>query len=347
MNSSTEIDLVPNKPLLIYGGPGSGKTHLALELLKDTILLRIDVSQINEYKDIKNYILDRIKKRNITLMFLDKRESRGILIDDIHIFHRHDKYCFKSLMEFMNEGAYHKSKIVITCNNSFLKNKNLCKLKISRYEIKHTYAEYYKLCLRIVRERLLRIDLKSCDLKIYESNYNLNTFLSECCEDSRLMKDNFDGIEQVTRNILQSEFKMDEIFHMVGTDNKIILLNLLENIESNFVEIFAFADYFNRVDIFIHNPEILNIPIKMINRFRHMTDEIIYNRYISKNMIKHKYMKNDILSERYIYLLDTYNRDSRDTRYKDELLKIDDKIIKHHISAYEKLYNIKWSCRLN
>ena len=61
------ILLKKNKPLLIYGNPGSGKTHLALELLKDTILLRLDCLNLKDIKDIKKYIVDRIQKRNITL----------------------------------------------------------------------------------------------------------------------------------------------------------------------------------------------------------------------------------------------------------------------------------------
>ena len=32
-NNLNDIILQKNKPLLIYGNPGSGKTHLALELL--------------------------------------------------------------------------------------------------------------------------------------------------------------------------------------------------------------------------------------------------------------------------------------------------------------------------
>jgi len=350
MNRST-LGLTVNEPLLIYGGPGSGKTHLALDLLKDTILLRIDVSQINEFKDMKNHILDRIKKRNITLMFEEKTTCRGILIDDIHIFHKHDKSCFKSLMEFMNDGSYYKSKIVMTCDNLFLKNKNVHKLKISRYEIKYTYSEYYKLCLRIIKEKQLKIATSEICIIVQESKYNLNTFLSECLSSSGvsagagLNKDNFDGIEQTTINILKNKFTMDEIFIMTGSDSKIILLNLIENIETNFVTIFNFVDAFNIIDIFIHENELFNIPIKMINGFRLDRDEIIYNRYISKNMIKYKNMKNDSLSELYIYLLDTYYK-TKDAKYKDALLKIDDKILKYHISAYENLYNIKLSCLL-
>ena len=60
------ILLEKNKPLLIYGNPGSGKTHLALDLLKDTVLLRIDSSHLKGISDMNQYINDRVGKRNIT-----------------------------------------------------------------------------------------------------------------------------------------------------------------------------------------------------------------------------------------------------------------------------------------
>ena len=56
MNNLNDILLQKNKPLLIYGKSGSGKTHLALELLKDTILLRIDSIFLKDIKDIKTYL---------------------------------------------------------------------------------------------------------------------------------------------------------------------------------------------------------------------------------------------------------------------------------------------------
>ena len=47
------ILLKKNIPLLIYGKPGCGKTHIALELLKDTILLRLDSINLKDIKNIK------------------------------------------------------------------------------------------------------------------------------------------------------------------------------------------------------------------------------------------------------------------------------------------------------
>ena len=163
------------KPLLIYGYPGYGKTHVAIELLKNTILVRIDTISLREIKDIKQYIVERLKKRNITLMFATSNEQRGLLLDDIHIFYKYDKSAYKSIIEFIREGNYYGSKIILTCCTTFLKNKDLCKVKISRYEIKYTKSSYYKICLQILKDKHINVFTNKYDSLIYHSNYNLNT----------------------------------------------------------------------------------------------------------------------------------------------------------------------------
>ena len=45
---------------------------------------------------------------------------------------------------FIREKQFYGSKIILTCCTSFLKNKDLLRLKIPRYEIKYTKSEYYK-----------------------------------------------------------------------------------------------------------------------------------------------------------------------------------------------------------
>ena len=67
MNDSlTKKDIINNfheykNPLLIYGNPGCGKSYLANELLKDTVLLRIDLNLLRGIQNSKEYILDRLK----------------------------------------------------------------------------------------------------------------------------------------------------------------------------------------------------------------------------------------------------------------------------------------------
>jgi hypothetical protein len=140
---------------------------------------------------------------------------------------------------------------------------------------------------------------------------------------------------------------MERLFRICVGDEKIILLNLIENIKDNYVDIYHYCDLFNRADIFTRENQFLTIPIKMINsKNNSVINELIYNRYISKNMVKYKNLKNDKLSEKIIYLIDTY-RMTEEQKYKDELLKIDSKIISIHISIYENLYDIKSLYQLN
>ena len=98
--------------------------------------------------------------------------------------------------------------------------------------------------------------------------------------------------------------------------------------------------------IFTFENKLLNIPIKMINTTIQNNSNLIYNRYISKNMIRYKNMKNDMIINNIIYLLDTY-RKTGNSEYKIELVKIDNRIIKYHINIYESLYDTKSLYQLN
>ena len=64
--------------------------------------------------------------------------------------------------------------------------------------------------------------------------------------------------------------------------------------------------------------------------------KIIYNRYVSRNMITHKNKK--IYNEYLYYLIDTYVKHDK---YKDIIELYDKSILKYHIEIYENINNIK------
>ena len=329
-----------NKPLLIYGLPGCGKTYLASELLKDTILLRIDSLNLKDIKNIKKYIIDRIQKKNITLMFQESKETRGLLIDDLNNFYKYDKNSFNGIIDFLKEKKYYGNKIIITCNNNFIKNKYLKRINIQSIHLKYDYNQYYKICLSISKDKKYKYNLDELDVKIYESNYNFHKFKSDCSNlvNNISIRDNFDDIEETTNKLCKKKYHINDIFRYCNGDEKIILLNMIENInDKNIYKIYNFINVFNNKDIFLKKYELLNIPICFINKYMNYNNhKIIYNRYVSLNMITFK--NNKKYDEYLYYLIDTFVKHDK---YKDIILTYEKNNLKYYIEMYENINNIK------
>ena len=361
------------KPLLIYGSPGCGKTYLANELLKDTVLLRIDLSLLKRIHNCKEYILDRLKKRNVTLMFHNKNEQRGLLIDDIHIFYKYDKSSYKLIIELIKEGKYYGSKIILTCCNTFLKNKGLCKIKLSKYEIKYNKSDYYKLCLKILKDKKIKLSDDKYDTLIYYSNYNLNKFNSNLDNLGKIdKKDNFDPIEKITMDLLTNKYSLNEILRLCENDEIIIGFNLLENCllfinnyEETLFKIYEFYTISDNIETFtIKNQNNLiknysmGLSICMINYLIHQNykinySKIIYNKYISRSMANtiSLTLYNNIscpYTNILIYLFYTYNRLRLD-KYKEKILELYNQYPKEIINSnkkFETFYNEKINLKM-
>ena len=345
------IPIDKNKPLLIHGLPGSGKTHMALKLAKDMVLTKIDSSMLKSIKN-KDFILEIVKKRNVTLMFSDVKEQRCLLIDDIHVFQKYDKYFFKIIVEFIKNNQYYHSYIILVCNNSLLKNKLLLQIKkyINTYEIKYSYPQYYKICLKLSEEKKIDLRLDDLDKKIYLSGYNFNTFLSSCNETKMNCKDNQDPIEIVTQDLITNRYKLAELFRICENDEIILSYNLLENISS--IIRFDIKKYNKIYETFInsdiieyklvkHDKECIKymsiLAISYINYYiDSICKNILMNRYISKcmvltNTVNIKYLNLNL------YLHDSYIK-YKDNSYLDELLKLDKKEYDRIIKIYEYFY---------
>lgn len=335
------ILLEKNKPLLIHGLPGSGKTHLALELAKDMIITKIDSSMLKSIKN-KDFLLEIVKKRNVTLMFSEKKEKRCLLIDDIHIFQKHDRIFFKILIEFIRECKYYQTSIILVCNNSLLKNKDILKIQkiINIYEINYNYSEYYKICIQLANNLKLSIKEEELDRNIYFSNFNFNVFLSNInsyINTDLNIKDNYDTNEKTTFNIINNKYPFHELYRICGGDEIILSYNILENlskiVEYDIKKYYKIYSRFVDSDIIEYNLLINDkecdkylsiISIANINYYINCKcKNLIMNRYLSKNMVlTNNYIINQLDFK--IYLYDSLIK-YKDDKYKNKIIEIDKK----------------------
>lgn len=367
----SKIDL--QEPLLIYGGPGTGKTTLALELLKDTILLRIDTISLKNSKNIKEYITDALKKRNVTLMFSDTKENRGLLLDDIHVYYKYDKTSYKLMIEFIKEKQYYHSKIILTCEKTFLKNKELLRLKLNQFELSYTYSSYYKICLSIINNKKISISSKKQAELIYKSNYNLNKLLSELDlvtnGKSIIENDTFDSIEIITCNFLMNKYSLQDIIRYSEMEETIIGLNLLENsihflrpdyykevlpiiydyyVSSDIIETYMISNHIWELRGYLITLSIYSLNY-YINRYRSDKEqEYIYNRYISKSLAsinsRNKLINNNFVYHSMIYYLLynwKYNWTNEMNEFIIQLINENPKEIEKYRKIFEDIYNCK------
>lgn len=337
-----------SKPLLIHGNPGSGKSYLSMNLLNDMVVTKIDSSMLKTIKS-KDYLSDIVKKKNITLMFSEKKENRCLLIDDIHVFHKYDRSFFKMLIEFIKERKYYNTCIILTCNNSFLKNKELRKINkyINYHEIRYTYSLYYKICLNIAKDNKYKYTLDDLDRKIYFSGYNFNNFKSICEEENNYKKDNYDPIEIVTKDLINNEYEINELLRICHGDEIILSYNMLENLEKivkqDIIKYYKIYNNFVNSDIIEYNivkydkelsiKYLSILSIANINYYINMKcDNIITNKYISKCMVltNVKIISN---LEFMIYIIDYVNKYGNE-EYKSSI--INDK----HFEKVDKIYKI-------
>lgn len=354
--------------LLISGLPGSGKTELAKTIFSK-VSIHINASSINSYKNVKEELLSSIKKKNIMMMFQEKRENREILIDDFDILMKHDKKLFSELLTFLLDGQYYHSKIIVIVNPTLLKNRKFKKFKkYIHLDLSYNLSSYYKIVQSILNEKHINKTSLEIDRLVYRSNYNLNTVISLLAyshDTNEINNDTFDSIETIAQNILQNDYKMDEVIRLCETNESIVGLNCLENCLqfvkkddclrriTRIYDNYVLADIIETNMITNHKWEFRNY-LSIFTVYRcHLEREknkeckLIYNKYISKSLIttnlKNIYIRqamkeNDLL---YFYLYLYKNKKiSRD----EILLKfatVEKKYYKSVIKLFEYLENCK------
>ena len=103
------------KPLYLLGPSGCGKSTLAEELLQGHHIIRITREHIKYKQDIAYYVNDTLQRKNVLMMMSQDTGYKALLLDDIHVFVKHDKSALKKLVQIIKTlGSKYK---IICCSH--------------------------------------------------------------------------------------------------------------------------------------------------------------------------------------------------------------------------------------
>ena len=87
------------------------------------------------------------------MMFEKCKSNRGIIIDNIEIFHKYDKKSYKSILNLLNMNNFYETKIIITTSNKFIIHRSLLKLNLIKLHLNYNKHLFHKIATNIVKER--------------------------------------------------------------------------------------------------------------------------------------------------------------------------------------------------
>ncbi len=342
-----------NKPLFICGKPGSGKTSLGKDILKDRVITHIDSLYMKNNTDIREYIQNIIQKRNITLMFEQKKEKRGLLIDDIDIFYKYDKKIFKSIINLLGSNLY-DTKVILTCSIKFINNRSLNKLSYSKLTLIYNNHTLLKICENICKKNKINLSLIEKRKLIVKSSNNINTLISLIISEKNDIitheLDNYDEEEILYKNLFEKKYTINDIIRIYSYSKIKISLDLLENIFDITKDIklikkiynyYVFSDILETKSInYSHIKEydmiltIYNFHTNIVN-LNLKNNNFIPNKYISKSLIHVHSKKINCINDIIYFYLYSFSINKYDENIINELLRID----KNTLNVFIKTFN--------
>jgi hypothetical protein len=323
--------LKDDKPLFIYGSSGVGKTTLGKDILKDYQATTFDAYDMKKYKNMKDHILDISMKKNITLMF-DNNKERGILLDDIDIFHKSDKKSMNGIISFLKDKKYYRCKIIVIFHEKILKNKPLMKIDHYKLHLNHANNVVRDILRDISRDKNIRFT----DEKINKSRKNLNILINN--DTNEIKNDIQYKSDEIMNHLVKGDRSINDILAMNLGDENVFLLNILENLYqlvdkeklSYIYNLFVIYDNIELYSTKNHIWEMKEYSKQMILRSiyissRKKIEELKFNSYISKSILSISSNKKENATSYisvYVYLhMIHHHKDQRYYKYLDHLSK--------------------------
>ena len=92
-----------DKPLLIYGKDGVGKTSLAKHILREHHIIYISNEFIKYKYNIVEYFNNNLITHNVLMMTGSKNIYKALIIDDIHIYEKQDKSTMIKIINYLQK----------------------------------------------------------------------------------------------------------------------------------------------------------------------------------------------------------------------------------------------------
>lgn len=273
-----------NKPLVITGVTGIGKTFVAKRILQGT-----DIIEITESKKIIEQLDSILTKRNIQMMF--QTIEKSVLIDNVS---KKSKYNLKDIATLLKTP--YKNQIII-----ILDDLNAIKLKkgMNRLSLDYTECELWSIVNPYIKQWNVTLSEDNFYKKIKQYGKNLHNILSEIrfYKDSTIKinesfmddceKDNIKNASKILNNS-QGGFA-----HYPQTD--IILLNIIHNC----IQYDSFSTVYHIYERYMnsfqtkYSHEYLFYCIQLLKESKSISIE--YNKYISYSLIYLHIKKNKTL----------------------------------------------------
>lgn len=360
------------KPLIIYGDNGSGKSILAEYILKDYTIIKIDIEFCKNKKDFNGFLDLSLNKKNIKMMFSSESIYKAIIIDDLNYIQKTDKKLFKSIYDWIRMNHQIKSNHPIIFIGNNLDTKQLEDIYKKCFPIHLSYSINQMIYLTkkyLINGYNIKEEDNSIKELIIKSNknfHNINTNLSffykkEVNEVINIKQfETEDNVNNIMKKILLKEYDIESIYRYSQNDYTVLGLNILENVNNltNNYKIIDEIYYYQIIGDYIYTlihqnndwmlvehlityqiivPYILLKETIKKNKLKNM----LYNKYISKSIIyTHNY--NLIKVESYEYQLLFYIYDllrNKNIQEYIEKYRISKKIFVKFIKYYEWLYN--------
>ena len=297
------------KPIIIYGKSGTGKTSLANYILKEFTKITINLDFCKNGKPLDEYLDMSLYKKSITMMFDTKNTNKAILFDDLNYIQEYDKKLFKSILDFSKKKVTNHPTIYIF---NHINHKNIQiiykhAIPINLSFTKNNYVSIVKNYFNCPPNTDIYELIEKSNFNFHMIKSNINFYQNECT-----MVQEYDKKEDELSLFIQRIYNcnMNDLYRFCSSDYTIISLNILENciewlwnqkkltyrkkmkILNEVYHLNCIGDNLLTLIHIINDWQLLehlltfSVVLPICNLNKHVKiKNIIYNKYISKSII--------------------------------------------------------------